>query len=153
MNLKKRLFFSICFGILAVLLLYLSFSLRTPQNDSPFTVSVDDSMLIYRSDSGYDHFLVYQMNDLAVVHATSDSAFFDGAEYLIETDTPLRAEDISVTWTAVSGVETDDPSEVVFGEICITQNGKELLREKINFVQKGTDALGEALSENQSATP
>ena len=89
---------------------------------------------------------------IIVINAQSEAAFFDGAQFVVETAGEVKEEDIEIIWTALGGkTKVSDDNSFIYAEIRVYEDNKLIFNEKINFVQKAFDIMQEL--ENEEMRP
>lgn len=143
-----RIFIIIIF--LAIMIHIFRKGIETETDSDPFVVPVNENQLIYESKEGYNTVKVYKQEKQLVINASSETAFFDGAQFIVETNSVV-ADDITVEWMTIGGstVKTED-NERIIAEIIVKDNGEIVFDKKINFMAKGFDAAGQAIDENRN---
>ena len=86
---------------------------------------------------------------MLVINAQSETAFFDGAQFTVETDGKITPEDIEITWMTIgSNTEQVEDNDRIIAEIKIYDNDELIFDKKINFAKKGFDAIEDVLERN-----
>ena len=110
----------------------------------PITVRSDE--LLYTSTMGYHTIEIFQQPERLVVNASSEAIFFDGLQFVVPTQEILTQDDIEVVWLTLGGfVEEAPPEQKIFAEITIRENDNIICHKKINFLQKGFEAVEDSL--------
>lgn len=133
------LFFAFCIALSAC-------TSRTEQYPNPFPVAVTKDELMYESKEDCNLVEVYQQKGQLVINAKSEAAFFDGAQFIVETAGPLAPEDVTVQWTTMGGgTEKTEDNDRIIAEISVRENGTVIFDRKINFVKKAFEAVEDVL--------
>lgn len=126
----------------------------------PSFISIDNAELIYEEivspnreyvESEKDIVLyevrVYQDKDnLIIVNASSNSGFFEGMQYVVEHDKRISSSDVEVIWTTfMGGKEPTKDNQIIEGTVLLSSNGEVFHKQKINYLSKGFEMLGDAL--------
>lgn len=126
----------------------------------PSFISIDNAELIYEEivspnreyvESEKDIVLyevrVYQDKDnLIIVNASSNSGFFKGMQYVVEHDKRISSSDVEVIWTTfMGGKEATKDNQIIEGTVLLSSNGEVFHKQKINYLSKGFEMLGDAL--------
>ena len=86
---------------------------------------------------------------MLVINAQSETAFFDGAQFTVETDGKITPEDIEITWMTIGGnTEQAEDNDRIIAEIKIYDNDELICDTKINFAKKAIDAIEDVLERN-----
>lgn len=126
-------------------------SKKQPVIKDPFPIKLAKDAQIFSETIGYNTITIFQKDDQVVLNASTISAFFDGAQFTFTAAQPLQASDIRIAWYPIFGDKDEkDNKEIpdkdkMICEILITQNAEPLFSKKINFMQKGLEALDDAL--------
>lgn len=135
-------------GILALLIACTGCGSKTIEGENPFKIETSDYELLSQSTEGYNTIEVYQHEGKIVVNAKSETAFFDGAQFIVESENELSSEDVTIIWTTIGGgTEKAEGNERIIGEVIIQENALVILDKKINFMRKGFDAITEMLEQ------
>ncbi len=161
---KKRLI-GFLIGLLVVFLLVCYAAGRTMQRKTPdpFPVSVANAVLLYEDEicSNADYVeteeekvylsvQIYQRQDnLIVVNADSNSAFFDGLQYTVEAEKTLTASDVEVEWlTFMGSAEDSEEDQKCVGDVKIFTDGELISERKINYFSKGIEIVADTVERN-----
>lgn len=124
--------------------------MRQQGESTPFHISVSNSELLAKSKEGYNSLEIYQQNNRLVINAKSEAAFFDEAQFTVETHNKISPSDVEIIWTALGGkTEKTKSNETIIAEIKIQENGEIIFDQKINSVTKAFDAIEEAFKKNK----
>ena len=114
-----------------------------------FVVPVTRDELFISSEEGYNSIEIYKQENKLVINAQSEAAFFDGAQFTVETDGKITPEDIEITWMTIgSNTEQAEDNDRIIAEIKIYDNDELIFDKKINFAKKGFDAIEDVLERN-----
>ncbi|KXL52737.1 hypothetical protein CLNEO_17590 [Anaerotignum neopropionicum] len=114
--------------------------------ENPFKIDTSDYKLLRQSTEDYNSIEVYQLDGEIVVNARSEAAFFDGAQFTATTENELSADNVEITWTTIGGgTEKTEHNARIIAEIIIQEDETVILDEKVNFMKKGFDAVGDAM--------
>ena len=132
-------------AILFLLLFCLSACGEQDANEMfPITARWDE--LLYTSTMGYHTIEIFQQSERLVVNASSEANFFDGLQFVVPIQEILTQDDIEVVWLTLGGfVEDAPPEQKIFAEITIREDGNIIFHKKINFLQKGFEAMEDSL--------
>ena len=84
---------------------------------------------------------VPQENPL-VVNAESEAAFFDGVQFIVETEGEITSENVEIIWMTIGGKkEQTEDNDRIIAEIKICDNDELIFDTKINFAKKAFDAV------------
>lgn len=119
------------------------------QAADPFPISVSSGELLCRSEEGFHSVEVYRQKQGLVINAKSEAAFFDGAQFLVNTEQPLSAEAVKVVWMTVGGgTKKTADNDLIIAEITVRENDTVLFDKKVNFMKKGIEAVVDVLDKN-----
>ena len=114
-----------------------------------FSAPVKNNELLVCSEEGFNSIKVYRKENQIVVNAESESAFFEGTQFTVETDGKITPEDIEITWMTIGGnTEQAEDNDRIIAEIKIYDNDELIFDKKINFEKKGFDAIEDVLERN-----
>lgn len=134
--------------MLVVVVVYL-FEKNTDEPEKIFVIPVNSDELFISSEEGYNSIKVYRQANVLVINALSEAAFFDGAQFTVETDGKITPEDIEITWMTIGGnTEQAEDNDRIIAEIKIYDNDELIFDKKINFAKKGFDAIEDVLERN-----
>ena len=134
--------------MLVVVVVYL-FEKNTDEPEKIFVIPVNSDELFISSEEGYNSIKVYKQTNMLVINAQSETAFFDGAQFTVETDGKITPEDIEITWMTIGGnTEQAEDNDRIIAEIKIYDNDELIFDKKINFAKKGFDAIEDVLERN-----
>ena len=143
---KKKLIITIVEILLllvSIIFLRLNNMKEKKESSQEFT---DYGELLISSTEGYNSIEVYKEDNVLVINAISESAFFDGAQYTVETQGKVKPEDIEIIWMTLSGgTERKEDDDFVIAEIKISEDNKLIADKKINFIKKAFDAIEDVL--------
>ena len=112
----------------------------------PVQIAIDNGELLVSSREGYNFVAIYKKENSLVIYAESDAAFFDGAQFTVETQGKVEPEDIEVIWTTLGGgTERTENNDLIIAEIKISDDNNLIFDTKVNFAKKGFDAIEELL--------
>ena len=121
-----------------------------PEEQNPFPIPVDKTELLTSSTEGYNSVEVYRQSHRLVINAQSEAAFFDGAQFLVETQGAIQPSDVEILWTTLGGgTEKTADNDRIIAEIKIRENGTLIFDKKVNFMKKAFDAVEDMLEKNQ----
>mgnify|MGYP000631761622 CR=1 FL=1 len=141
-------------GMLAAVVMFIVVAsyLSEKNVDEPeelFVVPVTRDELFISSEEGYNSIEIYKQENKLVINAQSEAAFFDGAQFTVETDGKVTPEDIEITWMTIgSNTEQAEDNDRIIAEIKIYDNDELIFDKKINFAKKGFDAIEDVLERN-----
>ena len=122
------------------------------EQESPFQLAVEAEELLVSSKKGFHSVEIYEREKQLIINAQSEAAFFDGAQFVVETAGEVKEEDIEIIWTALGGkTKLSDDNSFIYAEIRVYEDNKLIFNEKINFVQKAFDIMQEL--ENEEMRP
>ena len=102
--------------------------------------------LLVSSKGGYHSVEIYKQENMLVINAESKAAFFDGAQFTVETQGDISPEDVEIIWMTIGGgTEETEHNDFIIAEIKIHENGELIFETRINFAKKAFDAMGEVL--------
>ncbi len=121
------------------------------QNQSnPFEIAVNTNELVTESKEDYNSVKVYQQNNQLIINAKSEMAFFDGAQFVVQTRKKLDPSDVDIIWTTLGGeTEKTEKNDRIIVEIKIQEDGKIIFDKKINFMRKAFDAVENVLEKSK----
>lgn len=141
-------------GVAALILLCCAvFLLRnnigsTGESEGIVQVPANNGELLTRSKEGYNSVEIYQQENQLVVNAESEAAFFDGAQFIVETEGEITSKNVEIIWMSVGGnTEQTEDNDRIIAEIKICDNGKLIFDTKIDFAKKAFDAVEDILSD------
>ena len=141
-------------GMLAAVVMFIVVAsyLSEKNVDEPeelFVVPVTRDELFISSEEGYNSIEIYKQENKLVINAQSEAAFFDGAQFTVETDGKITPKDIEITWMTIgSNTEQAEDNDRIIAEIKIYDNDELIFDKKINFAKKGFDAIEDVLERN-----
>lgn len=141
---KKKMIFA---GV-AVLIFFgcLIFFMRSNTGDQRSSDVIDNKKLLASSTEGYNSVSVYKQENLLIIDAESEAAFFDGAQFTVETQGNVEAEDIEIIWmTLGGGTQRTEDNDLIIAEVKISENNELIADTKINFAKKAFDAIEDVL--------
>ena len=134
--------------MLVVVVVYL-FEKNTDEPEKIFVIPVNNDELFVSSEEKYNSIKVYKQTNMLVINAQSETAFFDGAQFTVETDGKITPEDIEITWMTIGGnTEQAEDNDRIIAEIKIYDNDELICDTKINFAKKAIDAIEDVLERN-----
>ena len=84
------------------------------------------------------------------VSAKSESDFFKGTQYEVETHGNVNSDDIEIVWTTLGGsTEKTEDNDFIIAEIKISEDGELISDNKINFAKKAFDAIEDVLKNSK----
>ncbi|WP_455721855.1 hypothetical protein [Agathobacter sp.] len=108
--------------------------------------SIESEVVLASSKEGYNSVVVYQEKNALIVSAKSETAFFEGTQFEVETHGNVNSDDIEIVWTTLGGsTEKTQDNDFIIAEVKITENGKLISDTKINFAKKAFDAVEDVL--------
>ena len=108
--------------------------------------SIVGGELLVSSQGGYHSVEIYKLENMLVINAESKAAFFDGAQFTVETQGDISPEDVEIIWMTIGGgTEETEDNNFIIAEIKIHENGELIFETRINFAKKAFDAIGEGL--------
>lgn len=143
---KKR---TIIVGVVALIFLGCVMFLNnssTEEQRKETQKSIGNEELLVSSKEGYNSVAVYKQENLLVIDAESESAFFEGAQFTIETQGKVEPEDIEIRWTTLGGgTEKTVDNDLIIAEVKISENNELIADTKINFAKRAFDAIEDIL--------
>ena len=134
--------------MLVVVVVYL-FEKNTDEPEKIFVIPVNNDELFVSSEEKYNSIKVYKQTNMLVINAQLEMAFFDGAQFTVETDGKITPEDIEITWMTIGGnTEQAEDNDLIIAEIKIYDNDELICDTKINFAKKAIDAIEDVLERN-----
>ena len=119
------------------------------KSEEIFVIPVNNDELFVSSEEKYNSIKVYKQTNMLVINAQSETAFFDGAQFTVETDGKITPEDIEITWMTIGGnTEQAEDNDRIIAEIKIYDNDELICDTKINFAKKAIDAIEDVLERN-----
>ena len=116
------------------------------KSEEIFVIPVNNDELFVSSEEKYNSIKVYKQTNMLVINAQSETAFFDGAQFTVETDGKITPEDIEITWMTIGGnTEQAEDNDRIIAEIKISDNDELICDKKINFAKKAFDAVEDVL--------
>ena len=80
--------------------------------------------------------------------AKSEAAFFDGAQFTVETSEEIKPEDVEIIWMTINGrTEQTEDNDRIIAEIKIVDGDELICDKKINFAKKAFDAIEDVLEQ------
>ena len=84
------------------------------KSEEIFVIPVNNDELFVSSEEKYNSIKVYKQTNMLVINAQSETAFFDGAQFTVETDGKITPEDIEITWMTIgSNTEQAEDNDVL----------------------------------------
>lgn len=112
------------------------------------SVPVNNNGLLVCSEEGYNTVKVYRQEKQIVVNAESESAFFEGTQFAVETSGEVTPEDVEIIWMTIGGgTEQTEDNDRIIAEIKITDGGDLICDTKINFAKKAFEAVEDVLEQ------
>ncbi len=125
------------FMILVCIMIAGCSAINKTQNESSYVAITDSELICEESvlpnekyvDSENDKVLyevqVYQnKNNTIIVNASSNSAFFDDMQYIIEYDEKISKSDVIITWLTLMGVkEATEENQIAIADVSISSDG------------------------------
>lgn len=109
-------------------------------------VPVNNGELLTSSKEGYNSVEIYQQENQLVVNAESEAAFFDGVQFIVETEGEITSENVEIIWMTIGGKkEQTEDNDRIIAEIKICDNDELIFDTKINFAKKAFDAVEDVL--------
>ena len=135
--------------VMLVLVVVYLFEKNTDEPEKIFVIPVNNDELFVSSEEKYNSIKVYKQTNMIVINAQSETAFFDGAQFTVETDGKITPEDIEITWMTIGGnTEQAEDNDRIIAEIKIYDNDELICDTKINFAKKAIDAIEDVLERN-----
>jgi hypothetical protein len=135
--------------VMLVLVVVYLFEKNTDEPEKIFVIPVNNDELFVSSEEKYNSIKVYKQTNMLVINAQSETAFFDGAQFTVETDGKITPEDIEITWMTIGGnTEQAEDNDRIIAEIKIYDNDELICDTKINFAKKAIDAIEDVLERN-----
>lgn len=109
-------------------------------------VPINNGELLTSSKEGYNSVEIYQQENQLVVNAESEAAFFDGVQFIVETEGEITSENVEIIWMTIGGnKEQTEDNDRIIAEIKICDNDELIFDTKINFAKKAFDAVEDVL--------
>ena len=109
-------------------------------------VPVNNGELLTSSKEGYNSVEIYQQENQLVVNAESEAAFFDGVQFIVETEGEITSENVEIIWMTIGGKkEQTEDNDRIIAEIKICDNDELIFDTKINFAKKAFVAVEDVL--------
>ena len=143
---KRRSIFAVVAAIvlLGCVIFLDSYKINNEEQGEPVQIAIDNGELLVSSREGYNFVTIYKKENSLVIYAESDAAFFDGAQFIVETQGKVEPEDIEVIWTTLGGgTERTEDNDLIIAEIKISEDNNLIFDTKVNFAQKGFEVLDE----------
>ena len=137
---------NIIIGVVALVLLCCAvflFRNNIGESEGIVQVPVNNGELLTSSKEGYNSVAIYQQENQLVVNAESEAAFFDGVQFIVETEGEIASENVEIIWMTIGG-NTEDNDRII-AEIKICDNDELIFDTKINFAKKAFDAVEDVL--------
>ena len=142
---KKGIVLTIMLLVFMGCVVFLSRNNENRQEDSD-QFALDDGELLIRSKEGYHSVEIYKQEDILVIFAESESAFFDAIRLTVEPQEDISTENVEIIWTTLGGgTERTEDNDFIIAEIKITENDNVIFHSKINFAKKAFDAVEDVL--------
>lgn len=143
---------SIIIGVVAIALLCCAvflFRNNTGDSEGIVQVPVNNGELLTSSKEGYNSVEIYQQENQLVINAESEAAFFDGVQFIVETEGEITPENVEIIWMTIGGnTERTADNDRIIAEIKICDNDELICDTKINFAKKAFDAIEDVLKSN-----
>lgn len=140
---------NIIIGIVALVLLCCAMFLfrnNIGESEGIVQVPVNNGELLTSSKEGYNSVAIYQQENQLVVNAESEAAFFDGVQFIVETEGEIASENVEIIWMTIGGnTEQTEDNDRIIAEIKICDNDELIFDTKINFAKKAFDAVEDVL--------
>ena len=102
----------------------------------------DSEELLVSSKEGYNSIEIYKQENILIINAESEAAFFDATQFSVETQGDISPEDVEIKWTTIGGgTEKTEDNDLIIAEIKIYENNELIFDRKVNFIKKGFEAL------------
>ena len=143
---------SIIIGVVAIALLCCAvflFRNNTGDSEGIVQVPVNNGELLTSSKEEYNSVEIYQQENQLVINAESEAAFFDGVQFIVETEGEITPENVEIIWMTIGGnTEQTADNDRIIAEIKICDNDELICDAKINFAKKAFDAIEDVLEKN-----
>lgn len=140
---------SIIIGVAALTLLCCAMFLfrnGTGEPEGIGQVPVDNGELLTSSKEKYNSVEIYQQGNQLVVNAESEAAFFDGVQFIVETEGEITSENVEIIWMTIGGnTERTEDNDRIIAEIKIYEDNELISDTKINFITNALDAVEDVL--------
>lgn len=140
---------SIIIGVVAIALLCCAvflFRNNTGDSEGIVQVPVNNGELLTSSKEGYNSVEIYRQENQLVVNAESEAAFFDGVQFIVETEGEITPENVEIIWMTIGGnTEQTEDNDRIIAEIKIYDKDELIFDTKINFAKKAFDAVENVL--------
>lgn len=151
---KRKIIIAICTVILALCgYFFLKLKSNTPVSKENMTLIVKETVspnkdcVPSEEDIVYFTVSVYQnRNDKIYVFADSSSPLYGNVSYEVDFDHSINKDDVHVSWTTLTGsTEASENDEIACAEVTITNNGKTISKERINFLSKVIKTIADTI--------
>lgn len=111
------------------------------------SVSPNEEYVTRKEDTVFYEVRIYQKKDNSiVVCASSNSAFFDELQYVLDYDKKISQSDITVLWTTLMGnPKATEEDQIAVADVSIFSENQIISERKINFFNKGIDIITDSL--------
>ncbi len=94
---------------------------------------------------------VYQNDDYSIiVNATSNSAFFEDTQYIIEHDKKISDANIDIKWTTLMGNEKHSKDDTLaVAHLSFSENNEVFSERTINFVKGAIEIVTDVYQKNK----
>ena len=143
---KRRSIFVVVVAIvlLGCVIFLDSYKINNEEQRIPVQIAIDNGELLVSSREGYNYVTIYKKENSLVIYAESDTVYFDGAQFIVETQGKVEPEDIEVIWTTLGGgTERTEDNDLIIAEIKISEDNNLIFDTKVNFAQKAFEILDE----------
>ena len=143
---KRRSIFVVVVAIvlLGCVIFLDSYKINNEEQRIPVQIAIDNGELLVSSREGYNYVTIYKKENSLVIYAESDTVYFDGAQFIVETQGNVEPEDIEVIWTTLGGgTERTEDNDLIIAEIKISEDNNLIFDTKVNFAQKAFEILDE----------
>lgn len=94
-------------------------------------IAVNNNELLMESKEDYNSVEVYQQKNQLIINAKSEMDFFDGVQFVVETQKKLDPSDVDIIWTTLGGgTEKTEKNERIIAEIKIHKMERSFLIRK-----------------------
>lgn len=144
---KKKITIILCLAVF-IALVFMRYS-YVPKERDPFPTKVSKDELIVHSKEKYHSVDIYQKGNMLVINADSESEFFDGMQFTVETQGEITPEDVEIIWKNMMGrTEKSDDEDFIIAEIRISENNELIFGRKVNFFANAFKIVDEVLNRN-----
>lgn len=132
--------------IIALLIFVGCVAFLSRENKERSLLPFDSGELLVSSKEGYNSVEIYKQENILIINAESEAAFFDATQFSVETQGDISSEDVEIIWTTLGGgTEKTEDNDLIIAEIKIYENGELIFDRKVNFAKKAFEAIEDLL--------